>query len=116
MKRPQVIKAGKYPDCIHHEHINGDLIGTCSKCGQVRAYGAYGDAGIVDLDPATKSFGTMTSEEVQEKRAKGGQATNRRGSINEGSAAWVGVTPKAKLAYTKRGTGPLKVLRKGVDF
>ncbi len=32
-----VIKPGNNPACIHHENIVG-VIGTCSKCGQVRDY------------------------------------------------------------------------------
>ena len=110
MSKPKVIKAGKYPDCVHHEHINGEQIGTCWKCGQVRDYQRVLAS---DIDPDMEaSHGDATLEQVQQSRSNGGklgkQAKNaKRGSVNENSAAWAGLRPRPRQ---------LPVLVKGEDF
>ena len=110
MSKTKIIKAGKDPDCVHREHIDGGLIGTCRKCGQIKDYRSI-MAGNIDL--AVKvSHGDATLEQVQESRAKGGIASRkvRRGSVNENSAAWAGI--KRPPATREQ----LPVLTKGVDF
>jgi len=38
LNKPRIIKAGNDPDCIHYEHIDGEMHGTCLKCGQIKDY------------------------------------------------------------------------------
>ena len=111
MSKPRIIKAGKDPDCVHHEYIDSSMIGTCRKCGQVKNYGRFM---ADDIDPVMKvTHGDATLEQVQESRSKRGSAGKKRknalrGSANENSAAWVRI---------KRPPSTLPpVLIKGVDF
>ena len=92
MSRPQIIRAGRYPDCIHHEHVDSELIGTCRRCGQVKA---YGEKTILDYDLASRpSYGVATQEQIDQARTKGGYA--KRGSGNAHSAEWVRVQTRSK--------------------
>lgn len=59
MKKPIILVRGGSPDCIHVEHIIGE-IGTCQLCGQVRDYGPCLD--------------DMKDEILVEKGRKGGLA------------------------------------------
>jgi len=115
MSKPKVIKAGKDPDCIHHEHIDGELIGTCCKCGQVKNYRSVWAS---DTEPSLmKSRGDATLEQVQQSRSKGGQQGKQaknasRGSSNENSAAWAGINRPPGA----RRSSELPVLIRGDDF
>jgi len=95
MSRPQIIRIGRDPGCIHHEHVDSELIGTCRRCGQVKAYGI---GNIVDFDLATRpSYGSSTLEQVEQSRTKGGYAKKaKRGSENAHSAEWVRVQTRSK--------------------
>ena len=73
MSKPKVIKAGKYPDCVHHEQINGGLIGICCKCGQVKDYQMPG----IDSAVHFHSPGDATLEQVLQSRSKGGKASKK---------------------------------------
>jgi len=110
MSKPKVIKAGNNPDCVHREHIDGELIGTCCKCGQVRN---YRQVWARDIDPVMKqTHGDATLEQVQQSRKKGGKASQKgRGSANENSAGWAAIKRPPRVRSTE-----LPVLVKGEDF
>ena len=73
MSKPKIIKPGNDLDCVHHEHIDGVLVGTCLKCGQVKDYRRIM---ADDLDPAMKvTHGDATLEQVQESISRGGKAS-----------------------------------------
>ena len=102
MKGPRIVKAGKHPGCVHHESIDGRMIGTCRKCGQIRAYGST----------EFMKDGKFIIEQVQGARSRGGIASRKkpqRGSANENSAAWAGLRPRARPQLPP-------VLVKGVDI
>lgn len=67
MKKPEIIKPGKDPKCVHYEIIVAQ-VGTCKRCGQVRDYSRCGD------DTMTKKKARKGQAVLKERRKAGAYA------------------------------------------
>lgn len=89
MRPPKILKHGNDPDCIHHEDVSMENIGTCRCCGQVK-----------DYRPKREILPAMPLNFEPELVAA---PQTKRDSSNHESAVWAGINARSKRAYRKRG-------------
>lgn len=96
-KGPRILQAGDL-DCVHHEYIDADMIGTCRYCGRVRSFRR-----VSEDDAASNHKTPMTRlGEVYPSRVKGGRQIGRRVKTSNPTRRQIHVPQPVKVKPKKR--------------